>query len=112
MKEDTFFRKAERIIRRIPYGKVATYGQIAALAGSHRASRAVIRVLHTSKGLPWHRVINSRGEISLKPPDGGEEQRDLLEGEGVEFRLDGKVDLRMYLWDPDRNNHSTAGGER
>ena len=89
------------LIKRIPKGKVACYGQIAALAGNPRGARAVIWLLHSSSGkekLPWHRVINSRGTISLPPGQGYEEQRALLESEGVEFGLQGKIDLKKYLW--------------
>lgn len=89
------------IIKRIPRGKVATYGQIAALAGNPRGARAVIWLLHSSSGkekLPWHRVINGRGTISLQPGQGYEEQRSMLESEGVEFGLQGKIDLARFRW--------------
>lgn len=66
-----FYQRVGCIIRRIPEGKVATYGQIAALAGNHRAARQVAWILHSSskkENLPWHRVVNSQEGISLKPP--------------------------------------------
>ena len=69
------------ILKKIPKGKVATYGQIAALAGSPRAARQVVRILHSSSekyDLPWHRVVNSQGKISLKPNQGYEIQKALL----------------------------------
>jgi methylated-DNA-protein-cysteine methyltransferase-like protein len=91
------------LIRQIPKGRVATYGQIAALAGNPRAARAVVWLLHSSsvkERLPWHRVINGRGTISLKPGYGYEEQRALLEGEGIDFDLYGKTDLDKYKWQP------------
>jgi len=91
------------IIKRIPKGKVATYGQIAALAGNPRGARAVIWILHSSSGkekLPWHRVINGKGQISLKPGQGYEEQRVMLESEGVELSLSGTIDLEKYQWKP------------
>ena len=91
------------LIKRIPRGKVATYGQIAALAGNPRGARAVIWILHSSSGkekLPWHRVINGKGQISLKPGNGYEEQRAMLESEGVEFTLYGTIDLEKYQWNP------------
>lgn len=89
------------IIKRIPKGKVATYGQIAALAGNPRGARAVIWILHSSSGkekLPWHRVINGKGQISLKPGQGYEEQRVMLESEGVELSLSGTIDLEKHQW--------------
>jgi methylated-DNA-protein-cysteine methyltransferase-like protein len=97
----TFSAQIISIIKRIPNGRVASYGQIAALAGNPRAARAVIWLLHSSSGkekLPWHRVINGRGMISLKPGNGYEEQRALLEREGVEFDLYGRIDLERYQW--------------
>jgi alkylated DNA nucleotide flippase Atl1 len=73
-------------IRRIPKGKVATYGEIARAAGNPRAARAVVAVLKTSgRGLPWQRVVSSGGRIGL-PGAAGAEQRFLLEQEGVRFR--------------------------
>jgi methylated-DNA-protein-cysteine methyltransferase-like protein len=97
----TFSAQIISVIKRIPSGRVASYGQIAALAGNPRAARTVIWLLHSSSGkekLPWHRVINGRGMISLKPGNGYEEQRALLEREGVEFDLYGRIDLERYQW--------------
>jgi methylated-DNA-protein-cysteine methyltransferase-like protein len=97
----TFSSQIISLIKRIPRGKVASYGQIAALAGNPRGARAVIWLLHSSSDkekLPWHRVINSRGTISLQPGQGYEEQRALLESEGVEFGLQGKIDLKRFQW--------------
>jgi len=99
----TFSTQIISIIKRIPRGKVATYGQIAALAGNPRAARAVVWLLHSSSGkekLPWHRVINGRGTISLKPGYGYDEQRARLESEGVDFDLYGRVDLNKNQWQP------------
>jgi methylated-DNA-protein-cysteine methyltransferase-like protein len=98
-----FERSVKAVIRAIPRGKVATYGQVAALAGDHRAARQVARVLHSSsekEGLPWHRVINSRGGISLRPGRGFERQRRLLAAEGVPTGRAGVVDLAEYRWEP------------
>lgn len=89
------------IIRRIPRGKVATYGSVAAMAGNSRAARQVVRVLHIyskKEGLPWYRVINREGKISLKKGEGYEKQKSLLEGEGIQFDLRDRVDLKRYLW--------------
>jgi methylated-DNA-protein-cysteine methyltransferase-like protein len=74
----------------------------------HRAARQVACALHSSavkENLPWHRVINSRGFISLKPGAGFELQRTILSGEGIVFSSDGSVDLAYYLWKPKRSDH-------
>lgn len=99
----TFSERVVELITRIPRGKVATYGQIAACAGNPFAARQVAWLLHSSTrkhGLPWQRVVNSRGRISLKPRYGYEVQRRLLRAEGVGFRRDGTIDLKRYLWNP------------
>jgi methylated-DNA-protein-cysteine methyltransferase-like protein len=91
------------VIKRIPKGKVATYGQIAALAGNPRGARQVVRVLHTcteKHRLPWHRVLNRQGRIALEPGFGYEIQKGLLRQEGVEFRDNDSVDFRRYRWSP------------
>ncbi len=100
---DSFAGLVKRIIRAIPAGKVATYGQVAALAGNPRAVRGVVWILHASSrkaALPWHRVVNRRGQISLRPGQGYEEQRALLEAEGVPFDTDDRIDLTHHLWRP------------
>jgi methylated-DNA-protein-cysteine methyltransferase-like protein len=89
-------------VRRIPRGRVATYGQIAALAGLGRQARQVGYALHALPGeghAPWHRVVNARGAISL-PPMGGADvtQRLRLEKEGVRFDARGRIDLARYGW--------------
>lgn len=90
------------VIKKIPRGRVATYGQIATLAGLDGHARQVGYALHnlpSSSDVPWHRVINARGEISPRSRgDSHELQRLLLEAEGVEFTLDGRVDLRRFRW--------------
>jgi alkylated DNA nucleotide flippase Atl1 len=73
------------VIRNIPKGKVSTYGAIARAAGYPGAARQVVRVLHTSFGLPWQRVVGAGGEIKLQG-DSGIEQRLRLEAEGISFR--------------------------
>lgn len=99
----TFHDRAVQVIKRIPRGKVATYGQIAALAGEPRGARQVVRVLNSSSEkhrLPWYRVINRNGQISLPPGGGYELQKSMLEKEGVKFGLEGTIDLDRFQWQP------------
>jgi methylated-DNA-protein-cysteine methyltransferase-like protein len=104
---------SERIveaIRAIPRGRVATYGQIAALAGAPGSARRVAWLLHSSsrkRRLPWHRVIGASGRVSLPQGGGYELQRALLEAERVAFR-DEKVDLKRFLWKP--HSRERGGG--
>ncbi|NOX35026.1 MAG: MGMT family protein [Deltaproteobacteria bacterium] len=96
-----FTRKAMNIIRNIPEGKVLTYGRAAVLAGKPNGARQISRLLHSMSekyDLPWHRVINSKGKISLKPSQGYELQKALLESEGIRFSKNDTIDLRLYLW--------------
>ncbi len=97
--EKTFTRRVIDILREIPEGKVTTYGIVAALAGNPRAARQVVRVLHSSSkkySLPWHRVINRKGYIAIKDPEGFSEQKILLETEGVMSDDNGKVCVEKY----------------
>ena len=91
------------VVRRIPRGRVATYGQVARLAGLGRNARQVGYALHTLpefSGVPWHRVVNARGEISLPRSSGADvTQRLRLEREGVKFDGRGRIDLTVYGWD-------------
>jgi methylated-DNA-protein-cysteine methyltransferase-like protein len=89
------------IIKNIPKGKVATYGQIAAMAGNPRAARQVGWILHSSsqkEKMPWHRVINSEGKISLPKYSGYQLQRRMLENEGIEFNKNELINLTKYRW--------------
>ncbi len=102
-----FTARAVTIIRSIPRGKVASYAQVAALAGSPLAARQVVRVLHTLsriERLPWHRVINSRGFIALRRGAGFEEQKARLEAEGVRVASDGRIDMGKRQWKPRLKN--------
>jgi len=106
-----FEQRAKEIIKAIPRGKVATYLQIAALAGNHRAARQAARVLHSSSakdGLPWQRVINSRGGISLRRGRGFEEQKRRLLKEGVRVNGSGRIDLDVFQWEPGGTRFSSA----
>jgi methylated-DNA-protein-cysteine methyltransferase related protein len=91
------------VIRRIPRGRVATYGQIASLADASGPRQVGYALAATPKGmsLPWHRVINSKGEISRRADPGDEPlQQGLLEAEGVKFDAKGRIKLRVYRWTP------------
>jgi len=94
---DSFTFRAAELIRSIPKGRVATYGQIAGMAGNPRGAREVVRVLHTQKNLPWHRVLAAGGRITLPGP-GGVLQRRLLEAEGVRFDAEGTTPLALHQW--------------
>lgn len=97
-----FTQRVIAIIQSIPEGKVMTYGQIAALAGSPRAARQVVRVLHSlsrKHQLPWHRVINAKGEIALQDEEAKSIQIFSLESEGVEI-YNNCIDLEIYQYVP------------
>ena len=97
-----FFERVYQVTRLIPPGKVATYGQIAAIVSSRHAARTVGWALHAldeGTDVPWHRVINSRGRISLS--DRGQAaatQQRLLEAEGIRFDPRGRLEMQMYQW--------------
>ncbi|MFB6263223.1 MAG: MGMT family protein [Bradymonadaceae bacterium] len=102
----TFKDRVYWLVRQIPRGRVANYGQIALYAGSPRAARAVGRLMKSSVRedvpLPWHRVVNAQGGISIR--GGGaraREQRRRLEDEGIAFDDHGRIDLAEYRWKPD-----------
>ena len=107
----SFHNHIVQVIRKIPRGKVATYGQIAAMAGNPLGAREVVRVLHSSSDkhrLPWHRVINRLGRISLGRNQGYEKQKALLEREGVVFGLRDVIDLDRFRWKSKRRRSSIA----
>lgn len=102
------YRRIYAVVKRIPRGQVATYGQVAAVAGLERQARLVGYALHaltneTATKVPWQRVINAKGYISLRDPSfAASLQRTMLESEGVKFDARGKVDLAQYGWKPRR----------
>lgn len=103
-----FTTRVKEIIQQIPEGKVLTYGLIAACAGKPQGARQVARILHTSSiknNLPWHRVVNRHGQISLKPFQGYEIQKHLLQNEGIVFGDDDTIDFDLFLWHPDDLAH-------
>jgi len=92
------------VVRRIPKGRVATYGQIARLAGIPRQPRQIgyaLAALRDHNPVPWHRVVNAKGEVSQRSASGFEElQRILLEREGVVFDVKGRISLSRFRWRP------------
>jgi len=100
------------ILKHIPAGKVMTYGQVAALAGSPRGARQVVRILHSMSkkhDLPWHRVINAKGEIGLTDPEGKFTQKEKLMAEGIHFTTSGTIDLTTYRYQPPfQNEHEKS----
>lgn len=99
----SFYDEVYEIVRQIPSGKVATYGQIAMLCGSPRASRAVGYALHFNKNpdeIHCYRVVNRQGKLASAFAFGGIEiQKALLESDGISVSDDNLVDLSEYLWD-------------
>ncbi|NJO93815.1 MAG: methyltransferase [Hydrococcus sp. RM1_1_31] len=92
------------VVRQIPYGRVATYGQVAELANLYGKARlvgyALFQVNASEAEIPWHRVVNAKGEISYSSLRRGGDylQRSLLEAEGIEFSAEGKINLVRYQW--------------
>jgi methylated-DNA-protein-cysteine methyltransferase related protein len=100
------------VVRKIPRGKVATYGQVAKLAGLAGHARQVGYALHALRGttsLPWQRVVNAAGAISPRSVPGAElDQRILLDAEGVGFNARGRVVLARYQWQSGLTRRSSA----
>ncbi len=98
---ESFPKRVYMLVHRIPKGKVTTYGRLAFMAGSPRASRIVGAAMYRAPdGLPCHRVLYSDGRLCCAEAFGGQEiQRQMLEAEGVTFLPDGRVDLKKHLWD-------------
>lgn len=100
----TFYDRVYAFVREVPRGSVVTYGQVALELGSPAAARAVgyaLNSLREEHEVPWWRVINKGGRISLRGRgEAADLQRQLLEGEGVRFDADGRTDLERYRWWP------------
>ena len=99
-----FTQRAIHILQGIPKGSVMTYGQVALLAGSPRGARQVVRILHSlsrKHNLPWHRVVNAKGEIGFRDDEHFNEQKLLLQMEGVEFSRGNRIRLEQYRHHPD-----------
>lgn len=101
----TVFEKIYEVVRNIPKGKVATYGQVALLAGNPRWARVVGYALHKNPAfgsIPCHRVVNREGKTAESFAfGGGDIQRQMLEQEGIVFEKDGCIDLSKYIWKPE-----------
>ena len=98
-----FTAQVVEVIKRIPTGRVMTYGQIAGEAGNPRAARQVVRILHSLSGkheLPWHRVVNAKGEIAIPDGEGKYMQALFLQNEGVPVDEQGRIDLERYRYMP------------
>jgi methylated-DNA-protein-cysteine methyltransferase-like protein len=93
-----FTEKVKLILKNIPKGKVTSYGTIAAMAGSPRAARHNVQIIHRTHNIPLNRVINSQGKIAIKEYEGFQEQKMLLSMEGVESDSNGKIDLDKFKW--------------
>jgi methylated-DNA-protein-cysteine methyltransferase-like protein len=104
----SFYEQVYAFVRQVPRGRVVTYGQVAACLGVPRSARAVgyaLRALQASHHVPWHRVVNHRGQISPRyPAESPMLQRLLLENEGVPFDTQSRIDLSTYQWHPDRTD--------
>jgi methylated-DNA-protein-cysteine methyltransferase-like protein len=99
----TSYQRIYAAVRRVPKGRVATYGQIASVAGLPGRARQVgyaLAALSGATALPWQRVVNAAGAISLRSSSGGTTQRILLEREGVSFDARGRIDLTRFGWRP------------
>ena len=98
-----FAAEVYRIVKRCPRGRIVSYGGVAAMLGRPRAARAVgqaLNVLPEDSNVPWWRVVNSRGEVSIRGVEHGEVlQRTLLEREGITFERSGRISWTFYGWD-------------
>ena len=99
------YERIYAVVRRIPKGRVATYGQVAELAGLPGHARQVGYALHAlrndDRALPWQRVVNAQGRTSVRSEPGGEHmQRQMLEREGVAFDASERIDLERHRWRP------------
>ncbi len=114
-KKKDFFDKVYKIVERIPYGKVATYGDIAEACGIRSSARTVGWALNGAKetGLPCHRVVNRFGALTGRLHFGSYDlMEELLRSEGVEFDKDGCVRLDKHLWKPSKSSSVRAGARK
>ena len=114
-KKKDFFDKVYKIVERIPYGKVATYGDIAEACGIRSSARTVGWALNGAKetGLPCHRVVNRFGALTGRLHFGSYDlMEELLRSEGVEFDKDGCVRLDKHLWKPGKRSSARASSRK
>ena len=102
----SFDQRVWHEVTRIPHGRLATYGQIADLIGAYGCARQVgwaLRRLKLPSTVPWHRVVNAQGRISMSLSREGSDwmQRELLMAEGIPVDVEGRLPLRQFLWHPD-----------
>ncbi|MEO0804003.1 MAG: MGMT family protein [Cyanobacteria bacterium J06642_2] len=103
--ETSLYERIYQVVRQIPVGRVATYGQVATVAGlpghARQVGYALYRVVPEA-GVPWQRVVNAKGGISRSPLRYGSDdlQYELLKAEGIEFRANDTIDLQIYGWIP------------
>jgi methylated-DNA-protein-cysteine methyltransferase-like protein len=101
----SFNQLVYELVRHIPSGKVLSYGRVADLLGVPQGARAVGWALHNllnnEQNVPWHRVVNAQGRVSIKgSPEGAAEQRARLEAEGIVFDELDRLNMKQHLWDP------------
>jgi methylated-DNA-protein-cysteine methyltransferase-like protein len=115
-RDDGAYARIYAVVRRIPRGRVATYGQVARLAGlpgQARQAGYALNALPDDLGVPWHRVINAQGRVSPRgEPEWEDVQRQMLEREGVRFDASGRTDLGRYQWKPRRGAPAPRGAAR
>ncbi|NJK63030.1 MAG: methyltransferase [Synechococcaceae cyanobacterium SM2_3_1] len=108
MAPSEYYQHIFEVVSQIPTGKVATYGQVARLAGypghARQVGYALFRLADPASTVPWQRVVNAKGQISYSPRRYGSDelQRVLLEAEGVIFDTQGAIDLQRFGWQPDK----------
>ena len=109
MQQNRLYDRIYAVVKRIPKGRVATYGQVASLAGIPGNARLVGYALNTlpeETDIPWQRVINAKGKISMRSTPGAENyQRHLMENEGVQFSETGTISFNKFLWKPEKSNN-------
>lgn len=115
MPPEPAIQRIVQLVRAIPPGRVASYGQIARLAGKPRGARMVAWALHSMSRkheLPWQRVVNSKGTISLPAGTAYNRQKRLLLAEGVEFLPGDRIDWKRFGWEPEATSSGTTGKSR
>jgi methylated-DNA-protein-cysteine methyltransferase-like protein len=108
--DSEFKNRVYEIVAQVPKGRVATYGQVAALAGAAWAAWEVGQIAHTGPtDLPWQRVVNKQGGLAKGYPGGYEGHKKDLKLEGIEVDEDYKVNIEELLWNPPLKNQGSLG---